>query len=136
MGITDSILQSVAMPMSHTETGILKVEIMGAMLVIGVLVATYGFRRWYLMEYADYLLRKKKEELIEERQSLFAELKKNPKNDALTEEAIWSQVDAKISFDESDYEPPLRSHVVNYIFIALGIFLAVGGVVTWLIIPA
>ena len=105
---TDSILQAVAVPMSHTPTGILKVEIMGAMLVIGVLVATYGFNRWYRMEYQDYLLRKKKEELIE----------------------------AGTPFNPEDYEPPLRSHIVNYIFIALGIFLAVGGVATWLLIPA
>ena len=105
---TDSILQAVAMPMSHTPTGILKVEIMGALLVIGVLVATYGFNRWYRMEYADYLLRKNKEELIEQ----------------------------GIAFNPEDYEPPLRSHIVNYIFIGLGVFLAFSGVATWLIIPA
>lgn len=104
---TDKILQTVAVPMSHTPTGILKVEILGALLVTGVLVATYGFNRWYRMEYADYLLKKKKEELIE----------------------------AGIEFDPADYEAPLRSHVVNYIFIGLGVVMMIGGVATWLIIP-
>lgn len=101
------ILQTFAVPMSHTPTGILKVEIMGTMLVAGVLIATYGFRRWYMMMYEDWMLRKKKEELIE----------------------------AGVPFNPEDYEPPLRSHIVNYIFIGLGIFLAVGGAVTWLVIP-
>ena len=136
MADTSSILQSVAVPMSHTPTGILKVEIMGALLVIGVLVATYGFRRWYNMAYEDWLLTKKKEDLVEQRQSLFSEIEHEPKNESLTEEQIWAFVDKKIPFDEAEYEPPLRSHIVNYIFIGLGIFLMAGGGLTWLLIPA
>lgn len=105
---TAPILKAVAVPMSHTSTGILKVEIMGAMLVAGVLLATYGFRRWYLMMYEDWLLMREKEERLEAGEEI------NPE----------------------DYEPPLRSHVLNYIFIGTGIFLGVGGVLTWLVIPA
>ena len=104
----EPILKAVAVPMSHTPTGILKVEIMGTMLVAGVLIATYGFRRWYLMMYEDWLLIKERDERIEAGEEI------NPE----------------------DYEPPLRSHVLNYLFIGTGIFLAVGGIVTWLVIPA
>ena len=136
MADTSSILQAVAVPMSHTPTGILKVEIMGTLLVVGVLVATYGFRRWYYMVYEDWLLSKRKEELIEQRQSLFQDIGKDPKGESLTEEQKWMLVDKKIPFNEEDYEPPLRSHIVNYIFIGLGVFLAAGGVITWLVIPA
>jgi hypothetical protein len=104
---TSTVLKAVAVPMSHSATGILKVEIMGGMLVAGVLIATYGFHRWYTMMYQDWLLQVEKEELIE----------------------------AGTPFNPEDYEPPMRSHVLNYIFIGTGIFLAVGGIVTWLIIP-
>ena len=103
----DPILKAVAVPMSHTPTGILKVEIMGGMLVAGVLIATYGFRRWYLMMYEDWCLMQKRDELIE----------------------------AGVEINPEDYEPPLRSHALNYLFIGLGVFLAVGGVTTWLVIP-
>jgi hypothetical protein len=44
-------------------------------------------------------------------------------------------IEAGTPFNPEDYEPPMRSHVLNYIFIGTGIFLAVGGIVTWLIIP-
>jgi hypothetical protein len=101
------ILKAVAVPMSHTQTGILKVEILGSMLVIGVLLATYGFRRWYMMMYEDWLLTRERDERIEAGEEI------NPE----------------------DYEPPLRSHTLNYIFIGTGVFLAVGGIVTWLVIP-
>ena len=104
---TAPILKAVAVPMSHTSTGILKVEIMGSMLVTGVLVATYGFNRWYRMMYEDWCLEQERNELIESGQP----------------------------FNPEDYEPPMRSHALNYLFIGLGIFLAVGGVATWLVIP-
>jgi len=104
----EPILKAVAVPMSHTATGILKVEIMGTMLVAGVLIATYGFRRWYMMMYEDWLLMQERDERIEAGEEI------NPE----------------------DYEPPLRSHILNYLFIGTGIFLAVGGIVTWLVIPA
>lgn len=102
------ILKAVAVPMSHTETGILKVEILGTMLVVGVLVATYGFNRWYRMMYEDWLLIKERDERIEAGEEI------NPE----------------------DYEPPIRSHALNYLFIALGVFLMAGGIITWLVIPA
>jgi hypothetical protein len=102
------ILKAVAVPMSHTPTGILKVEILGGMLVIGILLATYGFRRWYMMMYEDWLLMREKEEKLEAGEEI------NPE----------------------DYEPPLRSHVLNYIFIGTGVFLAIGAIVVWLVIPA
>lgn len=124
------ILKPFAVPMSHTPTGILKVEIMGAMLVIGVLLATYGFRRWYMMMYEDWLLSVKRDERIE---YLEGEVKK------LEAAGKVEGVDYDIKdyeINPEDYEPPLRSHVVNYIFIATGVFLAVGGVLTWLFIPA
>lgn len=105
--VVEPILKAAAMPMSHTPTGILKVEIMGALLVIGVLLATYGFRRWYLMMYEDWLLIQERDERIEAGEVI------NPE----------------------DYEPPMRSHFLNYLFIGTGILLAVGGVVTWLVIP-
>ena len=102
------ILKAVAVPMSHTSTGILKVGIMGAMLVAGVLLATYGFNRWYRMMYEDWLLMREKEERLEAGEEI------NPE----------------------DYELPLRSHVLNYIFIGTGVFLGIGGVLVWLVIPA
>lgn len=127
-----TILKAAAVPMSHTATGVLKVEIMGAMLVAGVLLATFGFRRWYLMMYADWLLQVEKEELVEERLTLFEAIK----DESLTEDQKWAMVDLKIPFNEEDYIPPLRSHFLNYFFIALGIGIAVGGFLTWLLIPA
>jgi hypothetical protein len=126
----EPILKAVAVPMSHTSTGILKVEIMGTMLVAGVLIATYGFRRWYLMMYEDWLLIKERDDLIEtletEMKKLIAAGKKPGKD--------FNPQDYEIN--PEDYEPPLRSHVLNYLFIGTGIFLAVGGIVTWLVIPA
>lgn len=129
---SSTVLKAVAVPMSHTPTGILKVEIMGGLLVSGVLLATFGFHRWYKMMYDDWLLQLEKEDLIERRQSLLEEIK----DETLTEDQKWALVDEKIPFNEADFEPPLRSHILNYIFIGGGIFLAVGGVVTWLVIPA
>jgi hypothetical protein len=104
----EPILKTVAVPMSHTSTGILKVEILGAMLVAGVLLATYGFRRWYLMMYEDWLLTKERDERIEAGEEINLE----------------------------DYEPPMRSHTVNYIFLGTGLCLIVGGLITWLVIPS
>lgn len=101
------VLKAAALPMSHTPTGILKVEILGSMLVAGVLIATYGFHRWYSMMYQDWLLMKERDDRIEAGEEI------NPE----------------------DYEPPLRSHTLNYLFIGLGIFLAAGGIITWLVIP-
>jgi hypothetical protein len=124
------ILKAVAVPMSHTPTGILKVEIMGAMLVIGVLIATYGFRRWYLMMYEDWLLIQRRDERIE---YLAAELQKQ----IAAGKVPGKDFDPRnYEINPEDYEPPLRSHILNYIFIGTGIFLAVGGVATWLILPA
>ena len=105
--VDTELLKVVAVPMSHTQTGILKVEILGSMLVIGVLLATYGFRRWYGMMYEDWKLIQDRDERIESGEEI------NPE----------------------DYEPPLRSHTLNYIFIGTGVFLAVGGIITWLVIP-
>ncbi len=102
---SSTILQAVALPTSHTPAGIFKLELTGALLVIGILVATYGFRRWYLMAYEDWKLQREKEELIE----------------------------AGTPFNPEDYEPPLRSHIVNYIFLGLGVALAISGVVVWLL---
>ncbi len=45
------------------------------------------------------------------------------------------RIEAGEEINPEDYEPPLRSHTLNYIFIGTGIFLAVGGIVTWLVIP-
>jgi hypothetical protein len=101
------VLRAAALPMSHTATGILKVQILGSMLVMGVLIATYGFHRWYTMMYSDWLLMRERDERIEAGEEI------NPE----------------------DYEPPLRSHVLNYLFIGTGVLLAVGGIVTWLVIP-
>jgi hypothetical protein len=101
------VLKAAAVPMSHTATGILKVEILGSMLVAGVLIATYGFHRWYTMMYQDWCLKREMDERIEAGEEV------NPE----------------------DYEPPLRSHVLNYIFIGTGLLLAIGGIVTWLVIP-
>ena len=67
---SSTVLKAVAVPMSHTPTGILKVEIMGGLLVSGVLLATFGFHRWYKMMYDGWLLQLEKEDLIERRQSL------------------------------------------------------------------
>ena len=125
----EPILKAVAVPMSHTETGILKVEILGAMLVAGVLIATYGFRRWYLMMFDDWLLARERDErietLAEEMKALIAAGKVAGKD--------FDPRDYEIN--PEDYEPPLRSHTLNYIFIGTGIFLAVGGIITWLVIP-
>jgi hypothetical protein len=104
---TSPILKAVAVPMSHTPSGILKVEILGGMLVAGVLLATYGFTRWYNMMYEDWLLTRERDERIEAGETI------NPE----------------------DYEPPMRSHIVNYIFLGTGILLVVGSVITWLVIP-
>lgn len=126
----EPILKTVAVPMSHTPTGILKVEIMGAMLVAGVLLATYGFRRWYMMMYEDWLLLQKRDEKIEElsyKLKKLVDAGKVPGKD-------FDPKDYEIN--PEDYEPPLRSHTVNYIFIGTGAFLAVGGIVTWLVLPA
>jgi hypothetical protein len=126
---TEPILKAVAVPMSHTQTGILKVEIMGTMLVAGVLLATYGFRRWYMMMYEDWLLIQKRDEQIEyfeqEVKKLIASGKEPGKDFDLKDYEI----------NPEDYEPPLRSHTLNYLFVGTGIFLAVGGIATWLIIP-
>jgi hypothetical protein len=130
MADTSAILKTVAVPMSHTPTGILKVEIMGGMLVAGVLLATYGFRRWYLMMYEDWLLDRERDERIE---FLAEEMKK------LTDAGKIPGKDfdpRNYEINPEDYEHPLRSHTLNYIFIGTGVFLAVGGVATWLIIPA
>jgi len=101
------ILKAVAVPMSHTPTGILKVEILGGMLVAGVLIATFGFYRWYLIYLEDTLLHEKMIDLIE----------------------------SGVNVNPEDFEPPLRSHFLNYLFMGLGFFLIFGGAVTWLIIP-
>jgi hypothetical protein len=126
----EPILKTVAVPMSHTPTGILKVEIMGAMLVTGVLLATYGFHRWYKMNYDDDMLICKRDDRIEylegELKKLLAAGKKPGKD--------FNMQDYEIN--PEDYEPPLRSHTLNYLFIGTGLFLAVGGVVTWLVLPA
>ena len=105
---TTPILKAVAVPMSHTQTGILKVEIMGALLVTGVLIATYGLNRRYKMMYEDWLLMRERDE----------------------------RIGAGEEINPDDYEPPLRSHVLSYLFIGGGIFLAFGGLITWLVIPA
>ena len=102
------ILKAAALPMSHTATGILKVEILGTQLVAGVLIATYGFWRWNKMNYEDWVLLQAKNERLEAGEEI------NPE----------------------DYEPPLRSHILNYIFMGTGILLGLGGIITWLIIPA
>jgi len=124
-----AILEKVAVPMSHTPTGILKVEIMGSMLVAGVLIATYGFRRWYMMMYEDWLLLQKRDERIEflenEMKTLIAAGKEPGKD--------FDPKDYEINLEE--YEPPLRSHALNYLFVGLGVSLAVGGIATWLVIP-
>jgi hypothetical protein len=127
---TEPILKAVAVPMSHTPTGILKVEIMGAMLVAGVLIATYGFRRWYMMMYEDWLIMQRRDEQIE---YLEHELKKL----IVAGKEPGKDFDLKdYEINPEDYEIPLRSHTLNYLFIGTGIFLAVGGVTTWLVIPA
>ena len=126
----EPILKAVAVPMSHTATGILKVEIMGTMLVAGVLIATYGFRRWYMMMYEDWLIMQKRDEQIE---YLETELKKQIDSG----KEPGKDFDLKdYEINPEDYEIPLRSHALNYLFIGLGVFLAVGGIVTWLVIPA
>ena len=127
---TSAVLKAVAVPMSHTQTGILKVEIMGSMLVAGVLIATYGFRRWYGMMYEDWCLMRDRDERIEELAEQMNKLLaagKEPGKD-------FDPRDFEIN--PEDYEPPLRSHILNYIFIGGGVFLAVGGFVTWFVIPA
>jgi hypothetical protein len=124
------ILKAVAVPMSHTQTGILKVEILGTMLVAGVLIATYGFHRWYTMMYEDWLLMQERDERIEylgEQMRKLIAAGKEPGKD-------FNPQDYEVNLE--DYEPPLRSHALNYLFIGLGIFLAVGGVITWIVIPA
>jgi hypothetical protein len=103
-----AVLKAAAVPMSHTATGILKVEIMGSLLLIGWIIATIGFYRWYKMEYHDYKLKREKEALVEK----------------------------NIPFNEEDYNPPLRSHIINYLFFFGGIVIALCGVLTWFIIPA
>jgi hypothetical protein len=127
--VAEEILKAAAVPMSHTPTGILKVEILGGMLVTGVLLATYGFRRWYMMMYDDWLLSVKKNERIEYLEMAMKKLiaaGKEPGKD-------FDPKDYEIN--PEDYEPPLRSHTVNYIFFGTGIFLIVGAVLTWLLIP-
>ena len=129
---SSTILKAAALPMSHTPTGVLKVEILGGLLFLGWCISTIGFHRWYKIYREDAILKDTKDELIEQRQDLLESIK----DDTLTEDQKWALVDKKIPFSEEDYEPPLRSHFLNYLVLFGGLAIIVGGVVTWLVIPA
>lgn len=129
---SSTILKAVALPTSHTPSGIFKLELTCVILVLGVLIATYGFRRWYTIMYEDWKLKEAKDEILEQRLDLLSEIKE----DTRTEDQKWQYVDMKIPFNEEDYGPPMRSRIVNYIIFFLGMFMFISGFVIWLVLPS